>query len=54
MLIPDEFIEAKADNYARCVIKPHKTFALFIEYQWWLFQRENIMKLNKMRGIRGF
>jgi hypothetical protein len=48
MLIPDEFIERKAFEYVNCLFKPHKTFELFVEYQWLLFQRENKMKLNKM------
>ena len=54
MLIPDDFIERKADDYIKCIIKPHKTFTHFVEYQWWLVQRTNTMLLNKMRKINGF
>jgi hypothetical protein len=47
MKIPDIFIENRAKEYTKCIIKPFKRFEQYLWYTWDIYTRSIIKRLNK-------
>jgi hypothetical protein len=39
MKIKDEFIEQRANEYVKCIIKPMPTFEQYLHYTWSIYEK---------------